>query len=140
VEDFKEIIYFALSLAAAVIIITLMTLLNSQTEQMAAIRHEDYRARQMVIEARRYGEYHGQELNGVEVIALVRENAVNRGECIIRVYNRDGIRLFIMDENNHALFTYEALTDRYSPIRIEPDARFLASVEDTHREIALLML
>lgn len=116
-------------MVAAVIILSLAMMFNALTGRMSETRQADIRMREQVIEARKYGEYNGQTLCGVEVIALIRENAVCRGECVIKVY-RDARNLLLnMGESNYAAFTYEALTDKTSSIKIDPGARFSVSVE-----------
>jgi hypothetical protein len=94
---------------------------------MAEFRNAEIVAESRLELNRKYGEYDGQTLNGVEVIALLREAALNRAECQIVV---DSLTL---DYTNYANFTFGALKNL-----VAADTLYLAQVSDECDEIKLI--
>lgn len=108
-DEFKEIIFFSLACIGAVIVLSAYAVFSGFTVQMAEVRHEEIRGQYAVEFERKYGVYHESEISGVEVIALFRENAVNKSVCTIRLdKNADGNA---MEQNteNYQNFTFSAL-------------------------------
>jgi hypothetical protein len=84
-EDFKEVVYFAVSLFVAAAIITLVATLGVTTSQMASVRNGELLAAENLRLARQYTAYDNQLVIGSDVISLLRENAVNGGTLQIFV-------------------------------------------------------
>lgn len=84
-DDFKEIAYFAVSLVIAAFIITLVVTLGNTTGQMAEVRNGELLSSETLRLSRYYSAYDNQLIMGADVIALMRENAVNGGTLEIYV-------------------------------------------------------
>ena len=100
-EDFKEIVYFAVSLIIAAAIITLVATLSITTGQMASVRNGELMAAENLRLARYYSGYDNQLVMGSDLIALLRENAVNGGTLDIFVERDSHGVSMTMNAGNH---------------------------------------
>jgi hypothetical protein len=122
-EDFKEIVYFAVSLIVAAFLITLIATLGLTTGQMASVRNGELLAAENLHLARKYSAYDNQLVLGSDVIALLRENAVD-GRTLEIYVERDGMGVpMTMNAENSgdAVWRLSGLTQR-----IKADAVYLA--------------
>lgn len=108
-EDFKEIILFALSCIGAAIVITLYSVFAGLTGQMVDTRHEEILGQYAVEFERVYGVYNECDISGVEAIALLRENALNKAECTITIDKNAAGNPMEQNISNYQSFTLAAL-------------------------------
>lgn len=108
-DGFKEIILFALSCIGAVIVLTLFSVFSGLTAQMAETRHDEIRDQYAVEFERQYGVYHESEISGIEVIALLRENALNKARCTIVIDENAAGNPMTQNMGNYSNFTFASL-------------------------------
>lgn len=99
-EDFKEVVYFALSLVMAAFIIILVVTLGVTISQMAATRNGEITAVQNIRTGREFLAYDNQTVTGGDVIAFLRENALTGKLQIYVDKNINGTSLS-MNETNY---------------------------------------
>jgi len=104
-EEFKEIFFFAVSLIIAAFIISFAALFGTTSRQMAEVRNSEIIAAENIMTARTYLAYDNQKVQGIDVIALLRENA-KTGELQIYIDKNANGTSMTMSSTNYTNTTW----------------------------------
>lgn len=85
-DSIKEIVLFAVNLIVCCAVIAMIALLGKSTGSLADARYEDLRRAEMVRLNSNLGSFDNQQVLGIDVIAVIRENTASRKYTITLQY------------------------------------------------------
>lgn len=105
-DDFKELIWFAVALMAAAFILFVVSVFGAHAGSMAATRNDEIRTAAKALNTMRYGALNEQHVDGADVIALLRENTLQRGALTIEIDKNIDNDIMTMNDTNYTLSTW----------------------------------
>jgi hypothetical protein len=99
---YSEIILFIVELVMAAALISIIVMFSRTTTLLASGENDEQIIVEKTVLGRKYLPYDGQTITGGEVIALLRENAVNEGSLTITVDKNRNNMSMIQSSTNYA--------------------------------------